>query len=89
MIPPTSMDFDYYRGMNVLTDIGQLKRALAEGGSVDSERTLGSFYAFREIPDPCARFWEVMEDGQAAMADPDAEAARRHALTAVEASDPV
>jgi hypothetical protein len=61
MIPPTSMDFEFYRGLNVLTDIDQLKKALAEAGTVDSEQTLESFYAFSEIPDPCARFWEVME----------------------------
>jgi len=26
-----------------------------------SEQTLESFYAFREIPDPCTRFWKIIE----------------------------
>ena len=62
-IPPTSMDPDYYRHLDVLTDLGELESALDEGRSVNAERALNDLCARDEIPNPCQRFWEVMEDG--------------------------
>jgi hypothetical protein len=60
MIPPTSMDADYYRGLNVITNLGGLEAAMDAGASLDPERTLRDLYATGEITDACARIWEVL-----------------------------
>ena len=60
MIPPTSMDAGYYRGLNVITDVAHLGAALDAGASFDPERALRDLYATGEVPDPCARIWEVL-----------------------------
>ncbi|MDP6785644.1 MAG: hypothetical protein QGI13_00810 [Rhodospirillales bacterium] len=62
-IPPTSMDPGYYRHLDVLTDLAQLGPALEEGRSVSGDRALNDLCARDEIPNPCQRFWEVMEEG--------------------------
>ena len=60
MMAPTSMDAGYYRGLNVIADVAHLEAALDAGSSIDPERALRDLYAIGEVPDACARIWEVL-----------------------------